>query len=80
MLGLNFVLMVIPGANGGINKAAKEKQETDKQYDAGHALSLIHISEPTKLGLISYAGFFLKKKKKKKTNTKHQTTTTQSKK
>ena len=36
MLRLNFVLMVIPGANGGINKAAKEKQETDKQYDAGH--------------------------------------------
>jgi len=28
--------MVIPGANGGINKAAKEKQETDEQYDAGH--------------------------------------------
>lgn len=36
LLRLNFVLMVIPGANGGINKAAKEKQETDKQYDAGH--------------------------------------------
>jgi hypothetical protein len=46
LLGLNFVLMVIPGANGGINKAAKEKQETDKQYDAGHAgvksVSFVH--------------------------------------
>ena len=28
------------------------------------ALSLIHISEPTRLGMISYAGFCLKKKKK----------------
>ena len=26
-------------------------------------LSLIHISEPTRLGMISYAGFCLKKKK-----------------
>lgn len=36
LLRLDLVLMVIPGANGGINKAAKEKQETDEQYDAGH--------------------------------------------
>lgn len=28
--------MVIPGADGGINKAAKEKHEADEQYDAGH--------------------------------------------
>src|SRR5450756_963152 len=37
--------------------------------DAGTAvlleLSLIHISEPTRLGMISYAVFCLKKKKKK---------------
>ena len=32
-------------------------------------LSLIHISEPTRLGMISYAVFCLKKKKKKKKNT-----------
>src|SRR5450756_2667084 len=31
-------------------------------------LSLIHISEPTRLGMISYAVFCLKKKKKKKTH------------
>src|SRR5450756_1543815 len=31
-------------------------------------LSLIHISEPTRLGMISYAVFCLKKKKTKKTN------------
>ncbi|CZR99211.1 Swarming motility protein SwrC [Clostridioides difficile] len=31
----------------------------------GHDLSLIHISEPTRLGMISYAVFCLKKKKKK---------------
>src|SRR5450756_237479 len=30
-----------------------------------HYLSLIHISEPTRLGMISYAVFCLKKKKKK---------------
>src|SRR5450756_2260316 len=29
----------------------------------GHDLSLIHISEPTRLGMISYAVFCLKKKK-----------------
>src|SRR5450759_3616823 len=34
--------------------------------NAGHNLSLIHISEPTRLGMISYAVFCLKKKKKKK--------------
>eukprot|EP00826_Nyctotherus_ovalis_P039397 TRINITY_DN3788_c0_g1_i9.p1 TRINITY_DN3788_c0_g1~~TRINITY_DN3788_c0_g1_i9.p1 ORF type:complete len:186 (-),score=43.47 TRINITY_DN3788_c0_g1_i9:56-613(-) len=33
-------------------------------------LSLIHISEPTRLGMISYAVFCLKKKKKKKKKTK----------
>src|SRR5450756_2869090 len=39
----------------------------------GHAtlrLSLIHISEPTRLGMISYAVFCLKKKKTHKTITK----------
>src|SRR5450756_3018473 len=35
-----------------------------------HALSLIHISEPTRLGMISYAVFCLKKKKKKNEKTK----------
>src|SRR5659263_747260 len=30
---------------------------------AGYRLSLIHISEPTRLGMISYAVFCLKKKK-----------------
>src|SRR5450759_1791490 len=33
-------------------------------------LSLIHISEPTRLGMISYAVFCLKKKKKNKNNYK----------
>src|SRR5665648_1206538 len=32
-------------------------------------LSLIHISEPTRLGMISYAVFCLKKKKKTHSNT-----------
>src|SRR5450759_5570863 len=30
----------------------------------GYCLSLIHISEPTRLGMISYAVFCLKKKKR----------------
>src|SRR5450756_1664610 len=34
-----------------------------------HRLSLIHISEPTRLGMISYAVFCLKKKKKKNKTT-----------
>ena len=37
-------------------------------------LSLIHISEPTRLGMISYAVFCLKKKKKQTTD-KHSPTT-----
>src|SRR5674536_378664 len=37
---------------------------------ARHNLSLIHISEPTRLLSISYAVFCLKKKKKKKKKTK----------
>src|SRR5450756_2757033 len=36
------------------------------QGDTDDGLSLIHISEPTRLGMISYAVFCLKKKKKKK--------------
>ena len=41
----------------------KESEETVVE------LSLIHISEPTRLGMISYAVFCLKKKKKKKQKT-----------
>src|SRR5450759_4276229 len=39
--------------------------ETDGSIDFSGSLSLIHISEPTRLGMISYAVFCLKKKKKK---------------
>src|SRR5450756_2739901 len=42
-------------------------------------LSLIHISEPTRLGMISYAVFCLKKKKKKKKK-KHNSKKTETKK
>src|SRR5450756_2666400 len=37
-------------------------------------LSLIHISEPTRLGMISYAVFCLKKKKKMKAKSKQNET------
>src|SRR5450756_2685624 len=52
----------------------------EKMYAAGkipggffkrEGLSLIHISEPTRLGMISYAVFCLKKKKKKKHNAQY---------
>src|SRR5450756_1052133 len=43
-----------------------ESQKTQRRR-AVDDLSLIHISEPTRLGMISYAVFCLKKKKKKKT-------------
>eukprot|EP00825_Cyclidium_porcatum_P043298 TRINITY_DN6104_c0_g1_i1.p1 TRINITY_DN6104_c0_g1~~TRINITY_DN6104_c0_g1_i1.p1 ORF type:complete len:538 (-),score=64.10 TRINITY_DN6104_c0_g1_i1:64-1677(-) len=42
-------------------KYSKEKLNTDQKF---LGLSLIHISEPTRLGMISYAVFCLKKKKK----------------
>src|SRR5450756_302528 len=39
--------------------------EADQKLCSVYGLSLIHISEPTRLGMISYAVFCLKKKKKK---------------
>src|SRR5665648_1115872 len=39
------------------------------QCDSEYELSLIHISEPTRLGMISYAVFCLKKKKTQNVNT-----------
>src|SRR5450756_2834438 len=35
-------------------------------FKSGWTLSLIHISEPTRLGMISYAVFCLKKKQKQR--------------
>src|SRR5450759_5426726 len=40
--------------------------DIDDVPDEALHLSLIHISEPTRLGMISYAVFCLKKKKRKK--------------
>ena len=37
LLRLDFILMMIPGANRGIDEAAKENKEADKKYDTGHA-------------------------------------------
>src|SRR5450756_1989335 len=41
-----------------------------RQLYQEQGLSLIHISEPTRLGMISYAVFCLKKKKKQQTQKK----------
>src|SRR5450756_2798823 len=43
-----------------------EKGLLRRDGQPGFNLSLIHISEPTRLGMISYAVFCLKKKKKRK--------------
>src|SRR5450756_3123219 len=40
-----------------------QDQANQRNNQAGNYLSLIHISEPTRLGMISYAVFCLKKKK-----------------
>src|SRR5450756_390241 len=50
----------------GTRLAALEMIQSGTTTFADMYLSLIHISEPTRLGMISYAVFCLKKKKKKK--------------
>src|SRR5665648_1107478 len=50
-----------------------------KNSDKDHDLSLIHISEPTRLGMISYAVFCLKKKKTQKNTTQQTLHTTKKK-
>ena len=42
-----------------------------KLDETGLGLSLIHISEPTRLGMISYAVFCLKKKKRRERRKKN---------
>ena len=55
-----------------LEKAANQVKPTGEQMllanltlEVAQLLSLIHISEPTRLGMISYAVFCLKKKKKR---------------
>lgn len=37
LLSLDFVLMMIPGTDRGIDEAAKENEEANEKYDTGHA-------------------------------------------
>ena len=61
---MNGVTAVIFRADfGPLNEAIELSAEDG--YEGTFGLSLIHISEPTRLGMISYAVFCLKKKKKK---------------
>src|SRR5450756_2747204 len=61
---------ILPCADQGVYVDIDDTIKATHGYakqGAGYGLSLIHISEPTRLGMISYAVFCLKKKKK--TNT-----------
>ena len=59
------------GGNFGLLGLAMKTAPTfGDAVQIGLELSLIHFSEPTRLGIISYAVFCLKKKKKKKNNVK----------
>src|SRR5450756_965167 len=51
-------LIYAPCALAQNEKLDRQYQAAVAQYDSGH-LSLIHISEPTRLGMISYAVFCL---------------------
>ena len=37
LLGLFFVLVVMPRADGGVDEASEEEDKADKQYDTGHS-------------------------------------------
>src|SRR5450756_2774078 len=54
---------VPPAVNAGEQRARRDAAAGEERRP-GQYLSLIHISEPTRLGMISYAVFCLKKKKK----------------
>src|SRR5450759_5474545 len=65
----NVLARVLPGwILGTVNALILQRGEKRFGHGIVVALSLIHISEPTRLGMISYAVFCLKKKKKKKKN------------
>src|SRR5450756_896276 len=53
-----------------VSSRSRVRSRSRRSPYGSSTLSLIHISEPTRLGMISYAVFCLKKKKKKKKKTK----------
>src|SRR5450756_333562 len=61
---VDHVVLVVE-LDAGLDAVLVERLE-DHVARPVRGLSLIHISEPTRLGMISYAVFCLKKKKKKK--------------
>ena len=74
--GALFLLLLVTYSIWWLIKQAQQPQNPQQLFtnslchvkDAEMALSLIHISEPTRQAEISYAVFCLKKKKKKKQN------------
>ena len=67
---MKSIRQLIQNLKGWITELGEKRKELLAQKAAEEAtlLSLIHISEPTRLGMISYAVFCLKKKKKRNKN------------
>ena len=58
---LGYEIYLRDGSRG--NELYEKIMKAGKEHGLQPGLSLIHISEPTRLGMISYAVFCLKKKK-----------------
>ena len=63
VLGGTFYMIFIMIGQGLFAGAFHPNFAAIHDYQVSQNLSLIHISEPTRLGMISYAVFCLKKKK-----------------
>src|SRR5450756_318193 len=66
-------LAPVPRTRRDLGPPAHQPRAARGAVGTDQGLSLIHISEPTRLGMISYAVFCLKKKKKTQTNQRVQT-------
>jgi hypothetical protein len=48
LLGFYFVLMMVPGADSGVDKTAKKEEKTDEQNNAGHTIVKLMSSSHTR--------------------------------
>ncbi len=58
LLGFFFILMVVPGADGGVDEAAKEEKEADEEYDPRH--STVKSMSFSHTGGLAHKGFLEK--------------------